>query len=495
MTPPTTTSRRAWVGLAVLALPTLLLSLDVSVLHLALPHLAAGLGATATEQLWITDVYGFMIAGFLVPFGALGDRIGRRRILLLGAAAFGLASVAAAFAPSAGALIVLRALLGVAGATLMPSCLALIATMFPEPAERGRAIAVWMSCFMGGIALGPLVGGLLLEHFWWGSVFLMGVPVMVVLLLAGPVVLPEARGGGGRIDLVSIGLFLAGVLPAVYGVKRLAAGDPPALPVAALVLGIAAAVVFVRRQQRIPDPLLDLALLRRRTIGAALAVNVVGAVVMGGTFFLVMLHLQLVVGLSPLRAGLWSLPGVLTMIAVSLLMPTFARATGPGRTLAASFLVGGLGLALLSQVRPDGLLLVVVAFAVASAGMGPTGVVLTDLVVGSAPSERAGAASSLSETSGELGIALGVALLGSLATAVYRVGVADVEAPPEVAAAVRDSIAGAASVGAVDLGREAFTSALGVAGVLGATALLVTAGVCLRVLGRTRADDVSGVPA
>src|SRR4051795_6123079 len=209
MAPLATTERRAWIGLAVLALPTLLLSLDMSVLYLALPALSADLGLGPTAQLWAMDVYGFMIAGFLVTMGTLGDRIGRRRLLLIGAAAFGVASVVAAFSTGAAMLIATRALLGVAGATLMPSTLGLIRTMFPDPRARGTAIAVWMSCFMGGMTVGPLVGGVLLETFWWGSAFLLGVPVMVVLLVVGPVLLPESRDAtAGRVDLLSVGLSL-----------------------------------------------------------------------------------------------------------------------------------------------------------------------------------------------------------------------------------------------------------------------------------------------
>jgi MFS transporter, DHA2 family, multidrug resistance protein len=192
-TPALAAGRREWVGLAVLALPTLLLSLDMSVLYLALPYLSADLGASATQQLWIMDIYGFMIAGFLVTMGTLGDRIGRRRLLMTGGVAFAVASVFAAYSTSPEMLIVTRALLGIAGATLMPSTLALISTMFRDQHQRGVAIAVWMTCFMGGMTVGPLVGGLLLQSFWWGSAFLLGVPVMAVLLVAAPALLPEYR--------------------------------------------------------------------------------------------------------------------------------------------------------------------------------------------------------------------------------------------------------------------------------------------------------------
>ena len=213
----TRAGRREWLGLGVLALPTLLLSLDMSVLYLALPHLAADLRPTGGQLLWIMDVYGFMIAGFLITMGTLGDRIGRRRLLMIGAAVFGLASVAAAFSTSAGALIATRALMGVAGATLMPSTLALISNMFTDPRQRAVAISVWTSCFMGGTTIGPVVGGLFLQWFWWGSVFLLGVPVMALLMVCGPLLLPEYRSSGsGRLDPLSVALSLGALLPVVY---------------------------------------------------------------------------------------------------------------------------------------------------------------------------------------------------------------------------------------------------------------------------------------
>ena len=265
--------RRQWIGLGVLALPTLLLALDMSVLYLALPHLAADLAPSSTQLLWIMDIYGFMIAGFLVTMGTLGDRIGRRRLLLIGAAAFGAASVFAAYSSSAEMLIAARTLLGVAGATLMPSTLALISNMFKDPKQRAVAIAVWMSCFMGGTAIGPVVGGVMLQVFWWGSVFLIGVPVMVVLLVASPLLLPEYRDrSAGRLDLASVALSLATILPIIYGLKELAKDGLAVGPLAAIAAGAVVGVVFLRRQRRLDDPMLDLTLFQNRSFSAGLGV-------------------------------------------------------------------------------------------------------------------------------------------------------------------------------------------------------------------------------
>ncbi|GAA6129759.1 hypothetical protein NBRC116187_01190 [Halopseudomonas sabulinigri] len=257
-------SRREWLGLAVLVLPTLLLALDMTLLHLAAPHLSADLQPSSAQLLWILDIYGFMVAGFLITMGTLGDRIGRRRVLLAGALAFGLASIAAAFSTSAGMLIVTRALLGVAGATLMPSTLSLIRNMFHDERERTLAITVWMTGFIVGSAIGPLVGGIMLEFFWWGSLFLLGVPVMALLLLAGPLLLPECREAqAGRLDIPSALLSIAALLLIIYGLKDSARDGFNLLASVAVLAGFALARVFVLRQQRLADPMLDLALFQR----------------------------------------------------------------------------------------------------------------------------------------------------------------------------------------------------------------------------------------
>ncbi len=492
----TRAGRQEWLGLAVLAMPTLLLALDMSVLYLALPHLAADLGPSSTQLLWIMDVYGFMIAGFLITMGTLGDRIGRRRLLLIGAAAFGVASVVAAYSTSAEMLVTSRGALGIAGATLMPSTLALISNMFPDPRQRGIAIAVWMSCFMGGTAIGPVIGGVLLQAFWWGSVFLLGVPVMVLLLVAGPVLLPEYRDrSAGQLDLTSVALSLGAILPIIYGLKELADDGLAGAPVAAIAVGVAVGTVFVRRQLRLPDPLLDLRLFANRSFRAALATMVIGAFFMGGLFLFISQYLQLVVGLSPLRAGLWLAPPAVGMIIGTLAGPPLAERLGRWQVIGGGMALTAVGFTMLTQVQATGGPgLLVLGMAVATVGLGPGAALVTDIVVGAAPPEKAGSAASMSETSGEFGIAMGVALLGSLGTAVYR-GAVTVPAgtPVEVAAATHDTLVGAvaaaeqlpAGLAAQLLGpaKEAFTS--GLTTVAGLGAVVVTAFVVL-VCTRTR---------
>jgi DHA2 family multidrug resistance protein-like MFS transporter len=494
----TRAGRREWIGMAVLALPTLLLSIDLSVLFLALPHLSADLHATSTQQLWIMDIYGFMIAGFLVTMGGLGDRIGRRKLLLIGASAFSLASVVAAYSVSAEMLIVTRALMGIAGATQMPSTLALISNMFKDPKQRGVAISAWMSCFVGGTAIGPVVGGAMLQNFWWGSVFLLGVPVMALLLVLGPMLLPEFRDpSGGRIDLISVALSLAAILPVVYGLKELAKSGFGTIPVAAIVTGAAFGVLFARRQGKLTSPLFDMRLFANRSFSAPFVVFMLGGAIMGGIYLFVTQYLQMVEGFSPLRAGLWLLPSSLAMITSSMLTPGFARRFGPGNVIAAGMALSAMGFLLLTQVdSTTGPLPLVAGFVIIGFGSGPYSL-CTDLVVGSAPPEKAGSAASVAETSAELGIALGLASLGSVGTAIYRDHLVVPDAvPADVAATAREGIAGAASVAGhlpgtvgadlLDSARVAFTSGLNIAAILGTVLFVGLTAVAILLLRHVR---------
>ncbi|HEV2780617.1 MAG TPA: MFS transporter [Actinophytocola sp.] len=477
--------RREWIGLAVLALPTLLFALDIGVLFLALPHLSADLGASGTQQLWVTDMYGFLLAGFMLTMGTLGDRIGHRRLLLAGAAAFGLASILAAYAPTAELLILARGLLGIAGATLGPATLALISSMFSDGRQRGIAISLWGACQFGGAALGPVVGGLLLDHFWWGSVFLLGVPVMVLLLAVGPVLLPEHRDpGAGRLDLTSAGLSLAGILPVMYGIKELAAGAARLGPVLAVVTGTVLVALFLRRQRRLADPLVDLGLFARPGFGSVLAAMALGSAALAGISLLTSQYVQSVVGLSPSAAGLWQAPTGAGMAAGVLLVPVLTRVLRPGTVIVWGLLASVLGLLLLTRVgATGGLALVVVATTVAAFGLGPLLALGTGLVVDSAPVERSGSAASLAETGNVLGSTVGLALLGTVGAAVYRTELGD-----SVPGGARETIGGAAAVaedlpaeaaaGLLGAARDAFTAGLNIAAAVGAVVLV---GVALAV--------------
>jgi DHA2 family multidrug resistance protein-like MFS transporter len=472
--------RLEWTGLAVLALPTLLLSLDLSVLMLAVPHLSADLAPSSAQLLWITDIYGFMLAGFLITMGALGDRIGRKRLLLIGASIFGVASVLAAFSNSAEMLIATRAVLGIAAATLMPSTLALINSMFRNPAQRTMAIAIWMSCFMAGMAIGPLLGGVMLEAFWWGSAFLIGVPVMALLLITGPILLPEYRDPDpGRLDGLSVLLSLVAILPIVYGLKRFAEGGPQVLPAVAIVVGALFTAVFVHRQWTLSTPLFDLRLLRDPKFAVSLGAQLFNTFIVTGVVLFGTQYLQLVEGLSPMRAGLWLVLPALAMITGSLISPALAQRSRPGFVSAAGMAVVAVGSVLLVQVDAvSGLALAIVGFVLVYFGCAPLGALATDMVVGSAPPEKAGAAAALSETSGQFGIAMGVAVLGSVGTAVYRNQLDNL--PPEVSEAAaesaHDSLAGAVTVAGdlppatattvLDMARDAFVSGFNVVAIV-----------------------------
>ena len=478
---------REWAGLAVLALPTLLLSVDIFVLLLALPKIDADLRASSTQQLWISDSYGFLLAGFLVTMGTLGDRIGRRKLLLIGAAAFGAASVLAAYATSPAMLIGARALLGVAGATLSPSTLALISTMFASPRQRAVAIGVWMACFMSGAAIGPLVGGLLLVHFWWGSVFLLAVPVMALLLLIGPVLLPEYRNpDAGRLDPGSVALSLAAVIPAVYGLTSLASGGWRPLPVVALAISAAAGAVFVQRQRRLAEPLLDLRLLASRTFTVAMGGMTLNTMLIGAVMLLVTQYLQLVDQLSPVRAGLCMLPAAASMTVSSLSAPRLARLIRPAFLIAAGLVIAISGL-LVIAVGP-GATSVAAGWAVITLGSGPVVTLSVSLILGAAPPARAGAAAALNETGSQLGFALGIAILGSVAAAVYRNHVAPAvpsALPGAAAAGARGTLAGAlaaarslphpAAAALLESARDAYTAGLHGVAVISAVLLAVIA--------------------
>lgn len=489
--------RREWLGLAVIALPCLLYSMDLTVLNLAVPQLSADLKPSAAQLLWIVDIYGFMVAGSLITMGTLGDRIGRRKLLLIGAAAFGLASVLAAFSTSAEMLIATRALLGVAGATLAPSTLSLIHNMFRDPRERTFAIGIWISSFSAGGAIGPLVGGVLLEHYWWGSVFLVGVPVMLLLLLLGPLLLPEFKDpDAGRIDLVSAMLSLIAVLATIYGIKHMAehgVGWPGAV---AILAGIALAAVFLRRQRHLDDPLLDLRLFRNAVFSASLAINVMGFVFLFGSFLFIAQYFQLVVGLSPLQAGLWGVPSALAFILGSTIVPVLAHRFRPASVMAGGLALAAAGFALLTRIEIGGsIALVVVASVIFSLGFTPVVALTTELIVGSAPPERAGSAAAMSETSLEFGGALGIAVLGSLVTVVYRSEMAPsvpAGVPAEAARVAAATLGGAVaeagrlpaelSADLLALARAAFVEGMRLSASIAALGLVVTAFVALILL-------------
>jgi DHA2 family multidrug resistance protein-like MFS transporter len=501
MTPPTPSARatrREWIGLAIIALPCLVYAMDMTVLNLALPAISADLKPSSSQLLWIIDIYGFLVAGFLITMGTLGDRIGRRKLLLLGAAAFAAASAIAAFSRSAEMLIAMRALLGIAGATLAPSTMSLIRNMFHDEHERQFAIGVWIASFSLGGAIGPLVGGFLIEWFSWSSVFLVAVPVMVLLLFLGPLLLPEYRDpNAGNLDFASVALSLAAVLTFIYGLKRLAEAGLSWTATGCVVIGVALGAVFIFRQQRLAYPLLDLHLFRRPRFTAAVAAYALSCLAMMGVYIFITQYLQLVLELTPLRAGIATAPWCLAFVVGSLLAPRFARHLPALWVLVGGLVAAAVGFAILAIFVDSkwGLVALIVGTVVMSFGLAPVFTLGNEMIITAAPPERAGAASAISETSAEFSGALGIAVFGSIGTAMYR---ADLLAatPPGVPADVLEqalSTLGGAITAAAGLSaplgpalasaaRVAFMDAMQVATIVGAVILLVASVCSARIL-------------
>ena len=450
---PAKATRREWIGLGVLTLAALVYAMDLTVLNLAIPIISEELQPSSAQLLWIIDIYGFLVAGLLITMGTLGDRVGRRRLLLFGAAGFALASLLAAFSQSSEMLIASRAVMGVAGATIAPSTLSLIFTMFLNTRQRSTAIGVWIAAYSAGGAIGPVLGGVLLEFFWWGSVFLIGVPVMALLLVLGPRTLPEYRDPNARsLDLLSVALSLGAILGVVYGLKQLAQDGVSAQPILVIVAGLAIGFLFVRRQLRLASPIIDVRLFRIRAFSASLGTYFLGIFVVVGYFLFISQYLQLVLGLSPLNAALWSLPSAVGFIVGSTIAPRIIHRFRPSVIMGVGMAIAAVGTAMLLGLSVNGegsLILIAVASIVISVGLAPVITLATELIVGSAPPEQAGAATGMSETSGELGGALGIAILGSIGTAVYRAEVADQlpsDIPAEAADAALDTLGGALAI-------------------------------------------------
>ena len=498
--------RREWLALTVIVLACVLVAMDISVLFYAAPFLTVELAPSAAELLWIMDSYGFLLAGLLITMGALGDRYGRRRVLLLGAAGFGLASVLAAFATSPEMLIAARALLGVAGATVAPSTLSLIRNIFVNDGQRRAAIGIWTAGFAAGALIGPVVAGVLLSHFWWGSVFLINVPVMVVLLVVGPRLLPEFRNpAGGRFDLLGAGLSLAAVLPVVYGGKKLAEQDASVLAVGSIVAGVAFGMLFVRRLRASAAPLIDLSLFRSRKFSAAVAVNTLLQFAMLGVLLITSQYLLVVLDISPFAASMWRLPAIATLflglVACGILVKKVQPASVVGLGLGIAT-AGFLTLALVTE--STGLAVIVLGGSVMTLGVGMVVPLATDLMLATAPPERAGAAAGLAETSNEFGGALGIAILGSALTSIYRGGLdlpaglpGDAqEAALRTVAEAQDVAAAVSSPELAAAAADAFTVGVRWTSLVGALVLAVVgAAAAVLLRRRTPAPEAVTVPA
>ncbi len=478
--------RRPWLGLAVLVLPTLLVAVDNTVLSFALPAISEALAPSGTQLLWLVDVYPLALAGLLVTMGTLGDRIGRRRMLLVGVAGFGVVSAAAAFATDAAQLIAARALLGVFGAMLMPATLALLRTLFVDRTRRRLALAIWATGFAAGAALGPVVGGVLLQHAPWHAVFLVNVPVMVVLLALAPVLLPESRSPAGSLDLLGLVLSVLTAVPFVLAVKTFSTDAPLAL--AELVVAVVAGAAFVARARARRaagrEPLLDVELFAAPLFRLAALANATTMFAFTGLLFLLTQYLQLVAGLEPLEAGLLLVPGSLVTMVAGVGAARLVR-YAPFRVLVPTgLLLAATGFAV--AVLADGVPAAVTAAVLVGAGIGLSETLTNDAILASAPAARAGSASAVSETAYEVGAVLGTAVLGSVLGAVYAaslavptsvgpVAVQDARETLGGAVAVADRVGGVEGQRLIDAAVAAFTHAAAVTSAVAAVVLVAVA--------------------
>jgi DHA2 family multidrug resistance protein-like MFS transporter len=480
-------------------LPVLLVAVDNTVLSFALPSISTALQPSGTALLWIVDIYPLVLAGLLVPMGSLADRWGRRRLLLIGSVGFAATSALAAYSPNAEWLIAARALLGLFGAMLMPSTLSLLRHLFPNREQRRLAVAIWATGWAGGAALGPIVGGVLLERFWWGSVFLLAVPVLSLLLLLGPVFLPESRDPApGRIDFPSIALSMTAMVPLVYGIKSLAHDGLSGAALSWSALGASAGIAFVQRQLRRDDPMLDVRLFRTGAFSGAIAVNLLSVFSLVGFLLFTSQHLQLVLELSPMQASYVLLPGLAAMMVAGLAVVPLVQVVHPSKVVAGGLLLAGLGYATVTVVGHDAsAVALMLAFVVLALGIGSAETISNDLVVSTVPAHRAGAASAISETAYEVGAVLGTAVLGSILSAAYR---SSLERPPAVsdahAAAAWETLGGATGVAAklpaveaealLSSARAAFGSGVALTSSIGVVFMVIAAAVALRTLRNAR---------
>ncbi|WP_435861373.1 MFS transporter [Streptomyces tauricus] len=494
--------RREWTALGVLMLPLLLVSMDVSVLYFAIPQISADLEPSGTQQLWIFDMYAFVLAGLLMTMGSIGDRVGRRKLLLVGAAAFGAASLVAAYANSPETLIAARAVLGIGGATLMPSTLAMIRTLFTDPGQRAKAIGMWSAVMTGGVALGSVMSGVLVEHFWWGSVFLVNLPAMALLLLLGPFLLPESRNPApGRFDLLSVPLSMAAVLPVIYGIKEIPSQGWNVRYVVSVTVGLLFAALFVHRQRTAASPMLPPALFRGRGFSPAVALNLLSSFAMMGSAYFTTQYLQSVLGKSSMEAALWALlPTVLVGVAAPIAARLVQRGVNRAYVVAGGFVFAACGYGMLTVAGTDSMWLVLAAAGVIAAGIVTVMSQMMDLALGTVPAPRAGTASSVLETGAEFGGALGMALLGSIGTAVYRH-----EMPASASGGARETLGaalaearllpGRAGESLASAARDAFTSGMQAAAVAGTLLLLAASALAATTLRELRPQNPDPAPA
>jgi DHA2 family multidrug resistance protein-like MFS transporter len=475
-----------WLILAIVSSALFLIVVDMTVLYTALPRLTHDLGASASEKLWIVNAYALVVAGLLPGLGTLGDRLGHKRPFIAGLAVFGLASLIAAYAPNPSILIAGRVLLAVGAALMMPATLSIIRLTFTDERERALAIGIWAAIASGGAAIGPVLGGFLLEYFWWGSVFLINVPIVAVALLLGMVVLPDSKGNKDHPwDPLGSVQIMVGLVGLAYAIKEMSKREPSAQAgLIAAVIGAVALVVFVRRQRRSAHPMIDFGLFRNAAFSSGVAAALVTSGALVGVELVLTQRLQLVAGYSPLEAGIFILPIPLAAFVAGPLTGMMLPRLGPEMVLRTGLITAAAGLGAFLAVHEAGALGQIVSLVVLGLGVGATMTAASSAIMSNAPPQHAGMAASIEEVSFELGGAIGIAVLGSVMSAVYTAFVVLPEGAG-ISAIARDSLDEAlilaeklspdVAESLVALARTAFEKAF-VAVVVLATGLLVTTG-------------------
>lgn len=498
---------RAWLALAVMTLPLMMAATDMTVLFMALPAITADLAPGSTQMLWILHVGEFLAVSLVLTMGWLGSKVGRRRLLMTGVGVYGLASLGAAFAPTPEVLIAMRALMGMAAATMTPSIMGLLRVLFTDARQFSAAIAVVMSSFSAGMALGPPLGGLVLEYFWWGAVFLLNVPVAVLLLLSAPLLPGYRESVEGRVDMMSVLLSMAAIIAVIFGLQEIAdhsssgSGAPMWPYVTSVVVGLLLGAAFVRRQLRLDDPLLDIRLFAVPAFSVSLGALLLMLLAYGGLDMLFVQYLQTSIGLSPGEAGmLLVLPGVAAIVG-GLAAPVMTRWMRPAIAMGGGLLVAAAGAAAFAlMVGRTGALPLVAAATVMALALGPLFTLAANLIVVSAPVRKAGSAAAMTDVAGGFGGALSMAFLGSMATVVYRRGLdgAGADVPESAVEAAGESVGGAVGVAEqlpgdqahqlLDAAFDAFSSAVQVGYGLGAAVVALVGLAVLWLLRHTRID-------